>query len=140
MRKRTKAREYALQLLYQIDITRSCAQDAVDDFLMSCEGSSDIKAYCKKIVEGTAKYASVIDIFIAKYTRNWKLGRMAVVDRNILRLATYELLYMEDIPAKVAINEAVELAKKFGDDNSGKFVNGILDKISKEELKNQKKI
>ncbi len=140
MRKRTRSRECALQILYQIDITKSRFSGALSDYLMDHEVSDEIRNYCEKLVEGTVKNLGNIDSAIIRYATNWQLNRMAVVDRNILRLATYELLYLEDIPPKVAINEAVELAKKFGDNDSGKFVNGVLDKISKEELKNVKKI
>ncbi|MFT5170203.1 MAG: transcription antitermination factor NusB, partial [Candidatus Omnitrophota bacterium] len=75
-----------------------------------------------------------IDDIIRKYAANWQLERMAVIDRNILRLGTFEIMFADEIPPKVTINEAVELAKKYGDSESGKFVNGILDKIHKEEL------
>ena len=74
-----------------------------------------------------------LDETVSKYATNWKLGRMATIDRNILRIATFELLHAADIPPKVAINEAIEMAKKYGDKNSGKFVNGVLDKINKTE-------
>lgn len=140
MRKRTRSRECALQILYQIDITKSQFSGALSDYLMDHEVSGEIRNYCEKLVEGTLTNLGNIDSAIIRYATNWQLNRMAVVDRNILRLATYELLYLEDIPTKVAINEAVELAKKFGDNDSSKFVNGVLDKISKEELKNVKKI
>ena len=78
-----------------------------------------------------------IDQKITHYATNWQMNRMAIIDRNVLRLGVYELLYTEDIPPKVSINEAVELAKKFGDIESSKFVNGILDKIHKTELSSQ---
>jgi transcription antitermination factor NusB len=77
----------------------------------------------------------MIDKVISDYATNWELKRMAVTDRNILRFATYELLFMKDIPPKVSINEAIDIAKKYGDRDSGKFVNGILDKINKTERK-----
>lgn len=140
MRKRTRSRECALQILYQIDITKSRFSGTLSDYLMDREVSGEIRNYCEKLVEGTLTNLGNIDSAIIRYATNWQLNRMAVVDRNILRLATYELLYLEDIPPKVAINEAVELAKKFGDNDSSKFVNGVLDKISREELKDVEKI
>lgn len=140
MRKRTRSRECALQILYQIDITKSRFSGTLSDYLMDREVSGEIRNYCEKLVEGTLTNLGNIDSTIIRYATNWQLNRMAVVDRNILRLATYELLYLEDIPPKVAINEAVELAKKFGDNDSSKFVNGVLDKISREELKDVEKI
>ena len=86
------------------------------------------------MISGVEAHLEAIDAKISQYATNWQLKRMAVIDRNILRLGTYELLYADDIPPKVTINEAVELAKKYGDLESGKFVNGILDKIHKTEI------
>jgi N utilization substance protein B len=140
MRKRTRARECALQILYQIDITHYNYPYALNDYISNSKIAGDVRSYCERLVEGVTKDLNDIDKVITRYATNWQLKRMAVVDRNILRLATFELLYLEDIPFKVTINEAVELAKKFGDEDSSKFVNGVLDKISKEELKNDKKI
>ncbi len=139
MRKRTKAREFALQALYQIDITNSTISDMFDDFLKAQGVTGDVKDYCEKLVKGVVKRKGDIDTLISKCAKNWQLKRMAVVDRNILRLAAYELVHMKDIPHKVAINEAVEIAKRFGDEDSSKFVNGILDRLSREELKNADK-
>jgi len=90
-----------------------------------------VKKFADQLVEGVTKNIKEIDAAISKYATNWQISRMAVVDRNILRLATFELLYLVDIPPKVSINEAVDIAKKYGDIDSGKFVNGILDKISR---------
>lgn len=140
MRKRTRARECALQILYQIDITHYNYPYALNDYISNSKIAGDVRSYCERLVEGVIKDLNDIDEVITRYATNWQLKRMAVVDRNILRLATFELLYLEDIPFKVTINEAVELAKKFGDEDSGKFINGVLDKISKEELKNDRKI
>jgi len=135
MRKRTKARECALQILYQIDITSDEPQASLRDYWIDKGFEQDIMEFATKIVEGTVAKKGQIDSLITKYAQNWTLSRMAVVDRNILRMAAYELLYSSDIPPKVSINEAVELAKKFGDAESGKFVNGILDKIHKEHTR-----
>ena len=90
-----------------------------------------VREFTDKLVKGVKDNIKEIDSAISKYATNWQIGRMAVVDRNILRIATFELLYLEDIPPKVSINEAVDIAKKYGDIESGKFVNGILDRISK---------
>ncbi|MBN2096932.1 MAG: transcription antitermination factor NusB, partial [Candidatus Omnitrophica bacterium] len=92
-----------------------------------------IKEFAVQLVQGTLKNLGQIDELISKYAQNWQLKRMAVIDRNILRLGCFELLFLEEVPPKVAINEAVELAKRYGDSDSSKFVNGILDKINKEE-------
>jgi transcription antitermination factor NusB len=136
MRKRTLAREYALQILYQIDITKENYQVVFDNFWKvhtEKEVSQDIRDFAFGLVEGACEHLKAIDEKITHYATNWKLERMAVVDRNILRLTSYELLFRDDIPPKVSINEGVELAKKYSDENAGKFVNGILDKIKLEK-------
>ena len=135
MRKRTKARECALQILYQVDVTSDDFHDSIGNYWAENEESQEIKDFAYRIVEGTCQKRADIDKLLTKYAENWALSRMAVVDRNILRMATYELLYCPDTPPKVCINEAVELAKKFSDVESGKFVNGILDRIHKEAKK-----
>lgn len=138
MRKRTKARECALQVLYQIDITKDSADSLLSAFWEDKEVEAEVRDFATALVKGTVENMQKINDLITKYASNWKLKRMAVIDRNVLRLATYELLYCEDIPPKVSINEAVDLAKKYGDIESGKFVNGILDRINKEEVPNGK--
>ena len=131
MRKRTKARQLALQILYQIDITHDSFPVSLDNFWKSQTQKIDsaVKQFSIELVKGIQGYREVIDSKIAQYAKNWELKRMAVVDRNILRQACYELLYRPDIPPKVSINEAIELAKRFSEAESGKFVNGILDSI-----------
>ncbi|NQT90337.1 MAG: transcription antitermination factor NusB [Candidatus Omnitrophica bacterium] len=138
MRKRTKARELALQLLYQVDIRKEDAGDLLEGFWQDqkdgtkqIEGS--VQEYANIIVNGVLDKIGKIDSIITSYAENWELKRMAVIDRNVMRMACFELLFLDDIPPKVSINEAVNLAKKYGDVDSGKFVNGILDKISKKE-------
>lgn len=135
MRKRSKARELALQVLYQIDITKDQPQKALDIFWSDHEEEEVIKEFASTLVNGTVQNIQNIDQVISKYAANWQISRMAKVDLNIMRMAVYELLYDQEIPPKVSINEAIELAKKYGDVESSKFVNGILDKISKEESK-----
>jgi transcription antitermination factor NusB len=133
MRKRTKARELVLQLLYQADLTRANPRDLLSDFFATLETGEDpaVKEFATDLVTNICDKLKLIDEKISECATNWQLDRMATVDRNILRLASFELLFRNDIPPKVAINEAVELAKKYGDLESGKFVNGILDKINK---------
>lgn len=135
MRKRTMARECALQILYQMDITSDNLEDSLKNYWLENENPPEVVEFATNIVKGTCEKKSEIDKLISGYAQNWTLLRMAVVDRNIMRLAAYELLYCPDTPPKVSINEAVELAKKFGDAESGKFVNGILDRIHKEAKK-----
>jgi N utilization substance protein B len=131
MRKRTAGRECALQLLYQWDLTKSEPDDIVTLFWASREEEAETRAFAEQLLRGTVHQMAIIDQTLEKYAENWALTRMAVVDRNILRLGTYELLFIDEIPSKVTINEAVELAKRFGDVESSKFINGILDKIHK---------
>ena len=133
MRKRTQAREYALQILYQIDVRKDPEDRILVDFWKNIEAEPEVSDFAAKLVIGAIRNKKRIDEVISKYASNWKMSRMAVIDRNVLRMATFELLFCDDIPPKVSINEAVDLAKKFGDIESGKFVNGILDKINKEE-------
>jgi len=136
MRKRTKAREYALQILYAVDITKDDPDDCVRRFWEGNEEpSGEVKKFATGLVLGVADNRKEIDRIITKYATNWQLERMAVIDRNVLRFAAYELLYAKDIPPKVSINEAIDIAKKFGGPDSGKFVNGVLDKINKTERK-----
>jgi len=121
---RRKAREMALQALFQMDMGGVNSQRALA-VIFEENGVEDV--YTRKLVEGAEKNMAAIDKKISEYSIDWKLGRMSAVDRNILRLAAYELLVpQEDTPAGVSINEAVELAKKYGTEESAKFVNGIL--------------
>ncbi len=137
MRKRSKAREQALKLLYQIDVSKQDCDEVIEDFWHRYKEENFIKDFTVQIVEGAISHLLEIDNIIGKYTQNWKLSRIAVIDRNILRIGCFELLFLQDIPPKVSINEAIELAKKYGDVNSSKFINGILDKIHKTELRLQ---
>lgn len=139
MRKRTRARDFALKFLYQIDITKESADKDFEEFWLNQEqADSEVKDFADILIKGILENLKDIDQKITGYATNWELKRMAVVDRNILRLATYELIYLKDIPPKVSINEAVDLAKKYGDVESGRFVNGVLDKINKTECADKK--
>ena len=134
MRKRTKSRELALQILYQINITGDNADNSLNNFWKKHRASPQIKEFAVELVTGTITNLRKIDQTISKCTENWQIERIAVVERNILRMACYELLFMEDIPPKVSINEAINIAKKFATPQSGKFVNGILDKIKQTKV------
>lgn len=131
MRKRSLSREFALQVLYQLDITDDKVDVSLENFWQNFEKelSDEIKNFTEELVKGVFENLKTIDEKISRYATNWELKRMAVVDRNILRLGSYELMWRLDIPLIVSINEAVELAKKYSGIQSGKFVNGILDKI-----------
>ncbi|MDD5465913.1 MAG: transcription antitermination factor NusB [Candidatus Omnitrophica bacterium] len=138
MRKRTKAREYVLQMLYQVEITRGNWQETLENFWQGNERKDvpgELKDFSAQLLGGVVNHMQEIDKKISKYAANWQLERMAFVDRNIMRLGCFELLFRQDIPPKVAINEAVELAKKYSGLESGKFVNAILDQVKIEKEK-----
>jgi N utilization substance protein B len=135
MRKRSLARECVLKILYQIEMTRRPPEKTIELFWeQELECDKDVREFATPLVEGVYRNLAAIDAKISEYATNWQLSRMAVIDRNILRMGVYELKFTSGIPPKVAINEAVELAKKYGDLESSKFVNGILDKIHKKEI------
>ncbi len=125
---RSRCRELALQILYQADFTGHREGESVR-FWRHFHQGSNVPSYLRKLVEGVAAHQEELDALIKQNSEHWRLERMVAVDRNILRLAVYELLYLPEIPAKVVINEAVELAKRFGTELSGSFVNGVLDHI-----------
>ena len=139
MRKRTKARENALKILDAIDITGDEPKKCIDAYWNDNEEKDvEVKTFANSLVLGTSHKRKEIDNIISEYATNWQLNRMAVIDRNILRFAAYELLFVPEIPPKVTINEAIDIAKRYGDSESGKFVNGVLDKINKETAKKAK--
>lgn len=136
MKNRRKAREYALQILYQWDLSAEQAgvnKITPEDFWKSNPATEDIKNFTTTLVEGVWDTLSDLDAEISKYAEHWSIERMPVIDRNILRFALYELLYIPDIPSKVTINEAIDIAKKYGTEKSGTFVNAILDKVAREK-------
>ncbi|MBI3594380.1 MAG: transcription antitermination factor NusB [Nitrospirae bacterium] len=138
MGNRRKARECALQMMFQLDIThdpRYLQERYWDENLVS----EPIRDYANELVTGTLNHLSEIDSLISKYAENWTLTRMGRIDRNVLRIAVFELLYRDDIPARVTLDEAIVIAKKFAEESSGAFINGILDKILKEDPKMTKK-
>jgi transcription antitermination protein NusB len=128
--RRRLARELAVQFLYQFDMAGGSLDDA---FPLFWETQSEVddtgRRFAEELVRGVNEQRAGIDEKIVKYTENWDLPRIAAVDRNILRLAMYEMLYRDDIPPVVSINEAVDIAKKFSTRESGAFVNGILDRL-----------
>ncbi len=130
--KRRKAREHALQILFQLDIKKEKPSAGVlKNFWAEYKPDEEVKVFAEEIVRGTFKYVSKINELIRDCAQNWSLDRMAVVDRNVLRMAIYEILYRMDIPTSVTINEAIEIAKKYGTEESGAFVNGILDRVAR---------
>jgi N utilization substance protein B len=119
-------------MLFQHDITRD-ARFLKERFWDENPASDEIREYAGELVEGTLSRLTEIDTLLSRYAENWTLSRMGRVDRNILRLAIYELLYRDDVPARVTINEAITIAKKYSEEISGAFINGILDRILREE-------
>jgi transcription antitermination factor NusB len=129
VRSRTLAREAALKALYQLDLRSSVPDAEVEELLVREAPPREAQDYARAVIRGTRKNVARIDGEIAQVAENWDLQRMAAIDRNVLRLAIYELLFREDIPPAVAINEAVMIAKKYSTKDSGGFVNGILDQV-----------
>lgn len=143
MGNRRKAREASLQLLYEVDLgARDCRevvrgfQNAPDrifnQWAEPVSNPAEVIEFTVQITLGVSDNVHEIDKLIEMHSTHWRITRMALVDRNILRMAVFELLYCPDIPASVTINEAIEIAKKFGTEESGSFVNGVLDHIAKE--------
>jgi N utilization substance protein B len=134
--KRRLSREIALQSLYQIQIARVSTQEAIDvtfeEAQQDNEANLDIvneemsTDYCIELVEGVRNHITMIDQWIVEYLKGWKIDRLSRIDKDILRLASYEMIYRDDVPPKAVINEALELAKKYSTDDSSKFVNGVL--------------
>jgi N utilization substance protein B len=131
MKQRTRSREVALQYLYQIDITSSHTEKILHDFFEHFveEKDSELVPYAKELVEGVCEHLRQIDSLIETASENWKVSRMSTTDRNILRIAIYEMAYRKDVPYKVVINEAIEIAKRFGSQRFPSFANGVLDKV-----------
>lgn len=130
--KRRVAREKALQALYQIDLSDIPVDEAIENVLDGEEHND----FLHSLVVNTVENLDEIDETIKRYLEKWSIDRLAKVDLNILRIGVYELLYNDEVPKNVAINEAIEVAKRFGDEKSSKFINGILSKV-KAEVENQ---
>jgi N utilization substance protein B len=129
MLRRSRARDVVLQILYQDDLNPDGHQQFADSFLVSrLHADKELTAFAKSLLSGVRRNRGELDQLLTKTAKNWSLERMAVTDRNVLRLGAFEILYTET-PDRVAINEAVELAKRFGTDQSAQFVNGILDRF-----------
>ncbi len=132
MGQRRFSRELALKFLYQFEFNEADFDDQMDTFVARLTCKEEVKAFLQELVSKVLKHLKEIDEILKKYSENWALDRMTVIDRNLLRLGVCELFYSRTIPPKVVINEAVEIAKKYGSDESPDFINGILDKIFKE--------
>jgi transcription antitermination factor NusB len=129
MGNRRKARELAIQILFYMEFAKGSIGELFDAFCENFKPSKSIRAFSRKLVYGVSENKDYLDKMIKKSSKNWRLERMSVVDRSVLRLGAYEILFMNETPPKVAIDEAIELGKKYGAEQSGAFINGILDNI-----------
>jgi N utilization substance protein B len=127
---RHKAREIALQVLYELDSVKHKPVDSLNHILSRIELAEDVIVFSKELVEGVVLNREQLDQNIRDFAPAWPLDQISIVDRNILRLAIYEILHDNLVPVKVAINEAVELAKTYGSNNSSRFINGVLGSVS----------
>lgn len=140
--KRRLARELTVQSMYHMEMNEVSAAEAIEMLLQEAAADNEsevvlsdtakLRDYVKKLVEGAWEHRKALDELLAEYLKGWQVSRLSRVDRQILRLAAYEMVFLDDVPAKVAVNEAIELSKHFGTEESGKFVNGVLGRIIQE--------
>ncbi len=135
MGKRRRSREFSLQVLYQLEIRKQNALQAIDHLSKHFSPEEEKDEFAKRIVLGVMEHRQEIDRLIEERSEHWRLDRMTIVDRNILRIAIFELLYCSEIPPKVTLNEAIDLGKRYGSEDSGSFINGILDRIQNEVIR-----
>jgi transcription antitermination factor NusB len=146
MKSRRACREAALQALYQFDTLGEFSADQLDFFLVHFQSQAQLDdddqesrvvadQFCRELVSGVVSNIDAIDEAIARASVNWSVSRMARVDRTIIRLAAYEIMFVDDIPSKVSINEAIEVAKRFSAPEAPTFINGLLDKLAAQEQK-----
>ena len=126
---RRQARELAMQALFYMDIRKDASEETLEYFCGCFCPSKKSRPFFRKLVIGVLKTKGQIDALVERFSQNWDISRMSCVDRNVMRIAVYEMLYCDDIPPKVSINEAVDIGKKFGTQESGAFINGIMDSI-----------
>jgi N utilization substance protein B len=133
--RRRKSREFALQVLYQLNITKQDVTQALTQFQENFLPNGEADDFLKRLVLGVTEHRAELDRLIERYSENWRLDRINLIERNLLRMALFELLYCEEIPPKVTINEAIDLGKKYGSEESGSFINGLLDRIQNEVVR-----
>ena len=126
---RRQARELAMQALFYMDMRKDASEEMLEYFCGCFCPSKKSRPFFIKLVNGVLKTKGRIDALVERFSQNWEINRMSCVDRNVMRIAVYEMLYCDDIPPKVSINEAVDIGKKFGTQESGAFINGIMDSI-----------
>jgi len=129
---RHEARTMAVQFLFQRDFNQGDLQPALDDFWAEHKAGGKVKAFAEQLIRGVERERAHLDDQLVKYAANWDIKRMGAVDRNVMRVALFEMNFCPDIPPVVTINEAIDVAKELSSDESGKFVNGILDRARKE--------
>ncbi|MDD5007083.1 MAG: transcription antitermination factor NusB [Syntrophorhabdaceae bacterium] len=135
--RRRKARELALRMLYQVETNRDDPESALTNYCESFPYQQDIMDYARRLLSGIKQYQDIIDTKITAACENWRLDRITYVDRNILRVGIYEMFFIPDVPPKVSIDEAIELGKKYGNEDSRIFINGVLDKVMREYYKQE---
>ena len=126
---RRRSRELAMQALFYMDINNSSSQEMIERFCENFSHPPKTRAFFLKLVNGVIATGPEIDALIERFSKNWQISRMSLVDRNVIRIAVYELLFCLDIPSKVTINEALDISKKYSTPKSSSFINGILDHI-----------
>jgi len=133
MGERRLSREVSLKVLFQVDLVHTNIEETLKNTFENDKYSDEVKEFALTLVKGVMSNLAEIDKVIKNYTNNWSLDRITNIDRSILRIAIYEILYLQNIPKSVSINEAVELAKKYGTRSSFSFVNGVLGRINKND-------
>lgn len=132
MNARRHAREIAFRAIYQSDVTGESMERCLAEIVEDVAPAEDVRRFAESLVQSLSAHVTEIDAAVSRIATNWPIGRMATTDRSVIRLAAAELLYHADTPTRVALDEAIEIAKKYGMDTSGSFVNGILDRIAHE--------
>jgi transcription antitermination protein NusB len=128
---RRRSRELAMQALFFMDIQGSSSEDMVELFIENFKPAKKMVPFFLTLLNGVVSRKNTIDTILEQISSNWRVGRMACVDRNIIRVAIYELCFLGDVPSKVAINEAIDIGKRYGTEESGAFINGVLDSVLK---------
>lgn len=128
---RRKARESALKMLYAWEVSKNPVEQVIDTYWRDFEPQQEGRGFAEQIFRGAVAHKEELDQAIQQASTHWKLNRMAALDRNLLRLATFELFHLEDVPKRVTLNEAIEIAKRFGTEDSWAFINGVLDKLAR---------
>ncbi len=132
MTQRRLAREAALETLYRLDLVRGEPDDTIEEIVHRKNPSDEAETYLRRLIQAVLNNREEIDSMVVRHVRHWRFERLRYLDRAVLRIACAEMLYFDDVPPKVSINEAVDVSRKYGDDDSGRFVNGVLDGIYKE--------